>query len=692
MQPLVSVIVPVYNTEDFLPQCIESILGQTYENIELICVDDGSTDSSLSILEQYAVSDERMTVLHQENKFSGAARNLGMANSKGEYLLFLDSDDFFDTTMVEKMVADAEKNGSDIVICHSFHYDNNTGEVKPIGYSLKHLEGRTSFSGKEMAPFTFQFCVGWPWDKLFRRSFVEKNRLDFQSQRTTNDAFFVFMAVAIAEKITVIEDGLAYHRINNGSSISNTRELSYMCAFNAMDKIRARLLEDGIFETYEQSFVNWQVHFSMWNFSTITGDAQNEVGKIIRDKIFPQVYAKKRPKGFFYNPHELDMFTKVASFKNWYGVDDVATVRSRPSKKPGESPAVSVLVPIYNVSEYLDQALTSLVTQTLRDIEVICINDGSRDDSLIIAKSYELMDPRIVVINKSNGGYGIGMNIGLDCARGKYIAILEPDDYYLPNMLKTLYTTAEKNGAQIVKSDFYRFEGSGRAQNRQMFYVGCNRDETKIGDRTYYDRILCPREEQEVFKFTMNTWCGIYRSEFLEKNHIRHNETPGASFQDNGFWFIGYALADWVMLISKPGYMNRRDNPNSSVKDPGKALANRNEYMHIREDLIARGHGLFEKLSTTFWLKYVDNLNASLDRVSNELCGEVMEVGRQDLIGALERGEIDREKLPKGVLEDIDNLIADPVVFRYGKLDQKVNAEKHRYSDIQRELTEMENS
>ena len=129
-------------------------------------------------------------------------------------------------------------------------------------------------------------------------------------------------------------------------------------------------------------------------------------------------------------------------------------------------PKVSIIVPTYNVEAYLVECMESITNQTLEDIEIICINDGSTDGSLAILKSYAEKDKRIVLVDKENGGYGIGMNIGMSLATGEYIGIVEPDDFVPVNMFGDLYKIAKENDLDFVKADFYRFE---RAQTAICF-------------------------------------------------------------------------------------------------------------------------------------------------------------------------------------------------------------------------------
>ncbi len=238
-------------------------------------------------------------------------------------------------------------------------------------------------------------------------------------------------------------------------------------------------------------------------------------------------------------------------------------------------PLISIVVPIYNVEKYLKQCIVSCQKQKLKDIEIICVDDGSTDNSLSIVKKMAKKDKRIVIVSKANAGYGNTMNIGMDKARGEYIGIVESDDYVDSNMFLTLYETAKKFNSDVVKSDYYIFHTQNK-KNIKSYEHTCNSEK-------YYNKVLVPKDNKEIFTFQMNTWTGIYRREFLLKNKIRHNETPGASYQDNGFWFQTLSLADSVVFVNKAFYHYRQDNPNSSINSKGKVFCMNEEYAFIRK-------------------------------------------------------------------------------------------------------------
>lgn len=242
---------------------------------------------------------------------------------------------------------------------------------------------------------------------------------------------------------------------------------------------------------------------------------------------------------------------------------------------------VSIIVPTYNVEQYLEECMESIVGQTLKDLEIICVNDGSTDNSLNILKRYASTDDRIIIIDKKNEGYGCAMNDGLDRASGEYIGIVEPDDYVDLHMYEDLYHIAVEKNLDIVKADFYRFVRNKNGETLKSY-------DALSKDGSGYNKVIDPKKNDKIFKYVLNTWSGIYRREFLEKYHIRHNTTPGASFQDNGFWFQTFCLAERVYFVNRPYYMNRRDNPNSSVKSRTKVYCMNEEYKYIHEFLDAR--------------------------------------------------------------------------------------------------------
>lgn len=316
---------------------------------------------------------------------------------------------------------------------------------------------------------------------------------------------------------------------------------------------------------------------------------------------------------------------------------------------------VSIIVPAYNVEPYVRECMESITRQTLKDIEIICINDGSTDGTLAILKEYAEKDSRIILVDKENGGYGIGMNIGMSKATGEYIGIVEPDDFVPVNMFGDLYEIAKENDLDFVKADFYRFE---RAETGDMYLTYNHLDRKNL----YYNKVFDPSYTPEAIRFIMNTWSGIYRKAFLDEYNIRHNETPGASFQDNGFWFQTFAFARRGMIIDKPYYMNRRDNPNSSVRNMQKIYCINVEYDHIR-DILMQYPETWERFKTYYTLKRFHNSVATLRRISNEFKRDYVERFSKEMKRAKALGEMDEELFTAAERDNLHLLINQPAVY-----------------------------
>lgn len=282
---------------------------------------------------------------------------------------------------------------------------------------------------------------------------------------------------------------------------------------------------------------------------------------------------------------------------------------------------VSIIIPVYNVEKYLEQCVKSAVQQTMREIEIICINDGSTDNSLHILERMAEKDCRIRIINKPNSGYGHTMNIGLDLAVGKYLIFLESDDFILPELCEVLYNLCEKYNLEIAKTDYYEF----KAKEDKI----CSRYMRASGDDTYH-HVINPQSNKVIFRSAMYTWSCMYNREFINKYKIRHNETPGASYQDNGFWFQTLMYCKRIYLLKQAFYMYRQDNPDSSIYNKGKVHAFSNEYAFIREKI----DNYKEENKILFLICAYFNINhnlTSLKRVNKKYTEELIRTIKKDI-------------------------------------------------------------
>ena len=240
----VSVVVPVYNTELYLNQCVDSLLAQTLKNVEFIFVDDGSTDRSVEILKEYQQKDPRITILQQKNQFAGVARNNGMKAATGKYIIFVDSDDFFEPTMLEEAFNCAEANQAEIVAFDFYRYNNVTKESRPRK-QVRLPEG--VFSVEQAGKSFFMDVYPAPWNKLFLRSFVESNGLQFQAIKKFNDNFFILTSACLAKRIVYLDRWLLFYRINNSTSLQGNNLLKKETYIDSIAGIKQELKNRGRF-------------------------------------------------------------------------------------------------------------------------------------------------------------------------------------------------------------------------------------------------------------------------------------------------------------------------------------------------------------------------------------------------------------------------------------------------------------
>ena len=282
--PLVSIILPVYNGEDYIEQAIDSLLNQTVKHFEIIVIDDGSTDASLEILRSYEKKDKRVRVYTQENKFAGVARNLGIEKARGEYLAFLDSDDFFASNLVEDAYYAAKMNNVDMVLFGAKIFNNVTGQCEEAKWLLNtELTPKEQvFNYKDCSENLYRITTPCAWTKLFRRKFILHTGLRFQPLQNTNDLFFTYVALAMADKITVLDKELVYYRVGTKNNLQAKKGKNPLCFYSAYKAWYDKLIELKMMDTLGRSYVNTALIGCIYEL-----ESQNDlhVKKLIFDKL-----------------------------------------------------------------------------------------------------------------------------------------------------------------------------------------------------------------------------------------------------------------------------------------------------------------------------------------------------------------------------------------------------------------------
>lgn len=302
--PKVSIVIPVFNAEGYFTDTLRGLTNQTYTDFEVIFVDDGSTDKSLALLTKFAGEDCRAKVLTRKHQYAGAARNYGMAQARGEFLLFLDADDFFAPDMLEKAVKRAERTKADICVFRVDRFDQNTGTRVSMRWAcnkwLCPIFSET-FSRRTNPKNIFWFTTAAPWNKLFRRDFVSRNKLLFQDTRSANDMAFVMTALAAADRIAICDAMLLTYRVNNSSSLQGSQHKKPDDFYLALLELRKRLRERGLYVELEPAFLNFALDTCIYNLKTLsTEESFENIFYLLKNTAFQELDLVRRPREYFY--------------------------------------------------------------------------------------------------------------------------------------------------------------------------------------------------------------------------------------------------------------------------------------------------------------------------------------------------------------------------------------------------------
>lgn len=310
----VTVIMPVYNTEKYIAQTLTSLIKQSYDNFELICVNDGSTDKTLDILNTYAKRDKRIRVISQANSGAAAARNNGMQYIDGEFTIILDADDLYSPDLLKTLVNKANQTKAEIVFCRSLAFNTVDGAESPMAWSLLTEKIPTNpFNYLSLETYLYSFSKGWAWDKLYSSRLILRSGLQFQSLQNTNDAFFVFSTFSRAAQMAYVEDILVRHRKNDASSISNNRIKNWYCFYAAISAIKQELISTGVYDKVERAFVNWVLNFVLWYTRTEPYPLKNQLYILLKSAIFDEFNVNGHSADYFVDKGDYELYQTIQS-------------------------------------------------------------------------------------------------------------------------------------------------------------------------------------------------------------------------------------------------------------------------------------------------------------------------------------------------------------------------------------------
>jgi glycosyltransferase involved in cell wall biosynthesis len=292
--PKISVIVPVYNVEKYLRQCLDSILNQTFKDFECICVNDGSTDNSLQILNEYANKDSRIKIISQENKGLAGARNTGVKNANTKYLTFIDSDDWVDDKYLELLYTEIERTKSDISCCNLKKYYQKENSYVSDSTPQERKFNITDLDSVKIRKGYEQPCATV---KIYKKSFMDSNNLCFFEGFINEDAPFSAFCFAFAKKVSYIDNELYFYRLQRENSITSGTSSKKLLFTHKVINFTTLIKELIIRNKFNNDIFNFTYKFLFWNLSGFCKkEYDNETRKYILDIVLDflkTIYSKK---------------------------------------------------------------------------------------------------------------------------------------------------------------------------------------------------------------------------------------------------------------------------------------------------------------------------------------------------------------------------------------------------------------
>ena len=315
----ISVVMPIYNADDYLKPAIDGVLGQTLADIELICVDDGSTDNSLSIIKSYQQADERVRIITENNAGPSIARNKGLQRARGKYVIFLDADDFYEDTLLEKLYNLAEEKSLDIAVCKFDIFNNRKSSFEDnIRSDHGEIFNESGVVSKNDYPDVILSCTtGYIWNKLFRREFLVEKELAFDPDlRVFEDTHFVVTALSLADRVGKCFEKLIHHRVYTNQPRNKLFKKYYGQVPVVYAKIKEFLRAHGMYTPLSQSFLNLSASRCYKIYNLLWLDAKGEFWDMLHDSYAEEFGWMKADPEHFESEEVCDFVANVLIFNH----------------------------------------------------------------------------------------------------------------------------------------------------------------------------------------------------------------------------------------------------------------------------------------------------------------------------------------------------------------------------------------
>lgn len=516
MSATISVIIPVHNAERYIRQCLDSIMEQTFSDIELICIDDGSEDNSLEILEAYAKEDARIRIIKTANNGAAKARNIGILASQGKYILFVDADDFIEKRTLEYTYSAAIKESADIVVFG--------GETFPTkSWASENLKTNSCIYNDPIAALFYEkgsrpFLV----NKLYDRALFDNECFLNEDLYLGEDQALVFTVFPKAEKIVFIPNKFYFYRQNvNNSAMAEYGQNNSIKVFEHI-RVAKRICEvwgkNGFMKNHEEDFSNWCLNFIYQTFQGLAFNLEIDAAKKTVEL--------------------LDEYKDFLSKKNRERYNRIKAT----SLIDLNNPHVSIIIPVYNSECYLDQCVQALQKQTSKNFEMIFVDDGSTDGSLKKIETYANADSRISVIKQKHEFAGEARNKGISIAKGKYLLFLDSDDFFESSLIEDSFAAAEAEEVDICL--FRAAEYNQASGTITPMPWTCRVENFTNGSFSPHDIA------ENIFSCTTAApWSKLFRREFVINENIKFQNTRSAN--DLLFVYSAITSAKRMTVLNK---------------------------------------------------------------------------------------------------------------------------------------------
>ena len=412
--PLVSVIIAAYNCDKYINQCIDSLLNQSFKNFEIIVVDDGSTDRTYSILNEYKTKNKNLYIYRQKNKYAGVARNNGLSRAKGEYVLFLDADDFFEPNMLMLAYQRAKSVDADIVVFKGREYNDVTKEFKNCRFPLSPelFPNKAVISAGEFGEKLFQANSCIAWNKLISKKFIDKVGVKFSSTKSSNDTVFIYTLLSLAKRITLVNEILVNYRTGNPNSLQRSKAESWECICIAFFQLKKKLIETGQYESQKRTFINKALQANLYYLSTIDDKTRAIMECSLNNKYFKLLDINKYAEvpNFIYNKNFRKQYIEIKQKKyipivyasdNNYAKYTSVSIQSILENSAQRNFLIFYILIDDEFSERNKDLLTNQVEKYGHNIVFVNMKDAYKEENLKIAHIshhtyYRLQLPKIL--------------------------------------------------------------------------------------------------------------------------------------------------------------------------------------------------------------------------------------------------------------------------------------------------------